>query len=111
MEGGSQASVINARSPLVVRHRNGSAVRVEGTNVTPGPRSPQLRRPERLHRRVAPMQPVLTFIAAAALVEAEARIDLSDVARGVAYIASLSLEANVQFMTVMATKIPYIGRG
>jgi NAD(P)-dependent dehydrogenase (short-subunit alcohol dehydrogenase family) len=44
-------------------------------------------------------------------VEAEARIDVNDVARGVAYMASLSLEANVQFMTVMATKMPYIGRG
>jgi NADP-dependent 3-hydroxy acid dehydrogenase YdfG len=39
-------------------------------------------------------------------VEAEARIDVNDVARGVAYMASLSLEANVQFMTVMATKCP-----
>ena len=44
-------------------------------------------------------------------VEAEARIDVNDVARGVAYMASLSLEANVQFMTVMATEMPYIGRG
>lgn len=44
-------------------------------------------------------------------VEAEARISVDDVARGVAYMASLSLEANVQFMTVMATKMPYIGRG
>jgi NAD(P)-dependent dehydrogenase (short-subunit alcohol dehydrogenase family) len=44
-------------------------------------------------------------------VEAEARIDVNDVARGVAYMASLTLEANVQFMTVMATKMPYIGRG
>src|SRR5580692_1905429 len=44
-------------------------------------------------------------------VEAEARIDVRDVAKGVAYMASLSLEANVQFMTVMATKMPYIGRG
>jgi NAD(P)-dependent dehydrogenase (short-subunit alcohol dehydrogenase family) len=44
-------------------------------------------------------------------VEAEARIDVDDVARGVAYMASLSLDANVQFMTVMATKMPYIGRG
>ena len=41
----------------------------------------------------------------------QARIDVNDVARGVAYMASLSLEANVQFMTVMATKMPYIGRG
>src|SRR5215217_4402975 len=44
-------------------------------------------------------------------VEAEARIDVDDVVRGVAYMASLSLDANVQFMTVMATKMPYVGRG
>ena len=44
-------------------------------------------------------------------VEAEPRMDARDVAKGVVYMASLSLEANVQFMTVMATKMPYIGRG
>jgi NAD(P)-dependent dehydrogenase (short-subunit alcohol dehydrogenase family) len=44
-------------------------------------------------------------------VEAEPRMDVRDVAGGVVYMASLSLEANVQFMTVMATKMPYIGRG
>jgi NAD(P)-dependent dehydrogenase (short-subunit alcohol dehydrogenase family) len=44
-------------------------------------------------------------------VQPEARIDVEIVARGVAYMASLPLEANVQFMTVMATKMPYIGRG
>ncbi|MSP03928.1 MAG: SDR family oxidoreductase [Acetobacteraceae bacterium] len=44
-------------------------------------------------------------------VEAEALINVDDVARGVAYMASLSLDANVQFMTVMPTKMPYIGRG
>jgi NAD(P)-dependent dehydrogenase (short-subunit alcohol dehydrogenase family) len=44
-------------------------------------------------------------------VEAEARIDVTDVARGVSYMAGLSLDANVQFMTVMATKMPYNGRG
>jgi NADP-dependent 3-hydroxy acid dehydrogenase YdfG len=43
--------------------------------------------------------------------EAEARIDVRLVADGVRYMASLPLEANVQFMTVMATKMPYIGRG
>jgi NAD(P)-dependent dehydrogenase (short-subunit alcohol dehydrogenase family) len=41
----------------------------------------------------------------------EPRIDVADVARAVAYMASLPLDANVQFMTVMATKMPYIGRG
>jgi NADP-dependent 3-hydroxy acid dehydrogenase YdfG len=44
-------------------------------------------------------------------VEAEARIDVRHVANGVRYMASLPLDANVQFMTVMATKMPYIGRG
>jgi NAD(P)-dependent dehydrogenase (short-subunit alcohol dehydrogenase family) len=44
-------------------------------------------------------------------VEAEPRMDVEHVARGVAYMATLPLEANVQFMTVMATKMPYIGRG
>jgi len=44
-------------------------------------------------------------------VEAEARMDVRDVARAVVYMATLPLEANVQFMTVMATKMPYIGRG
>ena len=38
-------------------------------------------------------------------------MDVGDVARSVLHMASLPLEANVQFMTVMATKMPYIGRG
>ncbi len=38
-------------------------------------------------------------------------MDPEDVARGVVYMASLGLDANVQFMTVMATKMPFIGRG
>ncbi|MYN12916.1 SDR family NAD(P)-dependent oxidoreductase [Pusillimonas sp. TS35] len=42
---------------------------------------------------------------------AEPRMDVSHVARAVVYMASLPLDANVQFMTVMATKMPYIGRG
>ena len=41
----------------------------------------------------------------------EPRIELEHVARAVVYMASLPLEANVQFMTVMATKMPFIGRG
>ena len=41
----------------------------------------------------------------------EPRMDVDDVARAVVYMASLPLDANVQFMTVMATKMPYIGRG
>jgi NAD(P)-dependent dehydrogenase (short-subunit alcohol dehydrogenase family) len=44
-------------------------------------------------------------------VEAEPRMEVEHVARGVVYMATLPLEANVQFMTVMATKMPYIGRG
>ncbi len=41
----------------------------------------------------------------------EARMDTDDIARSVVFMASLPLEANVQFITVMATKMPYIGRG
>jgi NADP-dependent 3-hydroxy acid dehydrogenase YdfG len=41
----------------------------------------------------------------------EPTMDVENVARSVLYMASLPLDANVQFMTVMATKMPYIGRG
>jgi NAD(P)-dependent dehydrogenase (short-subunit alcohol dehydrogenase family) len=41
----------------------------------------------------------------------EPRINLRHVADAVLYMAGLPLEANVQFMTVMATTMPYIGRG
>ncbi|WP_442593629.1 SDR family oxidoreductase [Parapusillimonas sp. JC17] len=41
----------------------------------------------------------------------EPLMDIDHVARAVLYMASLPLDANVQFMTVMATKMPYIGRG
>ncbi|MBZ5696138.1 MAG: SDR family oxidoreductase [Acidobacteriia bacterium] len=41
----------------------------------------------------------------------EPTMNLADVARAVVYMASLPLDANVQFMTVMATKMPFIGRG
>jgi NAD(P)-dependent dehydrogenase (short-subunit alcohol dehydrogenase family) len=38
-------------------------------------------------------------------------MDVNDVAQAVVYMAGLPLSANVQFLTVMATKMPYIGRG
>src|SRR3954469_17836441 len=41
----------------------------------------------------------------------EPTMDVEDVGRSVAFMASLPLDSNVQFMTVMATKMPYIGRG
>ena len=41
----------------------------------------------------------------------EPRMDLNEAARAVAYMASLPLEANVLFMTVMATTMPFVGRG
>ena len=44
-------------------------------------------------------------------VEVEATMDAGDVARAVVYMASLPLNANVQFITIMATKMPFIGRG
>jgi len=44
-------------------------------------------------------------------VKVEPRMDVAHVASAVLYMASLPLEANVQFMTVMATEMPYVGRG
>jgi NAD(P)-dependent dehydrogenase (short-subunit alcohol dehydrogenase family) len=44
-------------------------------------------------------------------VAAEPVMDVQHVARAVLYMASLPLDANVLFMTVMATKMPFVGRG
>ena len=44
-------------------------------------------------------------------VAVEARMDVEHVARAVVYMAGLPLDANVLTMTVMATKMPYVGRG
>ena len=41
----------------------------------------------------------------------EPRMDVKHVADAIVHIANLPLEANVQFMTIMATKMPYVGRG
>ena len=43
--------------------------------------------------------------------KAEPVMDVENVASSVLHMADLPLEANVQFMTVMATNMPYIGRG
>ncbi len=50
------------------------------------------------------MQPDLTR-------KTEARMDVENVAKTVAYMASLPLEANVLTVTVMANQMPYVGRG
>jgi NAD(P)-dependent dehydrogenase (short-subunit alcohol dehydrogenase family) len=44
-------------------------------------------------------------------VRAEPLMDVDEVGRAVAHMASLPLDANIQFMTVMATRMPFIGRG
>ena len=44
-------------------------------------------------------------------VAVEPVMDVAHVARAVVYMASLPLDANVQFLTLMATKMPFIGRG
>ncbi|MGE5171227.1 MAG: SDR family oxidoreductase [Rudaea sp.] len=44
-------------------------------------------------------------------VAVEPLMDVAHVASAVVYMASLPIEANVQFMTVMATKMPFVGRG
>ncbi len=41
----------------------------------------------------------------------EPRMNVQHVAEAVVYMAKLPLEANVQFMTLMATQMPFIGRG
>lgn len=44
-------------------------------------------------------------------IEPEPMMNVREVARAVLYMASLPLDANIQFMTIMATKMPFIGRG
>jgi len=44
-------------------------------------------------------------------ISAEPTMKVEHVAQAVVYMASLPLDANVQFLTVMATKMPFIGRG
>jgi len=41
----------------------------------------------------------------------EPRMDVTEVGRAVAFMASQPPDSNVQFMTIMATKMPFIGRG
>ncbi len=41
----------------------------------------------------------------------EPRMDVRHVAESIVHIANMPLDANVQFMTVMATKMPFVGRG
>lgn len=48
---------------------------------------------------------------ASGALEVEPTFDAEQVARAVVYMASLPLEANVLFITVMATKMPFVGRG
>jgi NADP-dependent 3-hydroxy acid dehydrogenase YdfG len=41
----------------------------------------------------------------------EPRMNVDDVGRQVAFMANLPLESNIQFVSIMATKMPWIGRG
>jgi NAD(P)-dependent dehydrogenase (short-subunit alcohol dehydrogenase family) len=41
----------------------------------------------------------------------EPRMDVEHVAQAIVFMANLPLETNVQFMTIMATKMPFVGRG
>jgi NAD(P)-dependent dehydrogenase (short-subunit alcohol dehydrogenase family) len=51
------------------------------------------------------------ILQASGSVAVEPTFDVAQVARAIIYMASLPLDANVLFMTVMATKMPYVGRG
>ena len=44
-------------------------------------------------------------------IKVEPLMDVDDVGSAVLYMANLPLSANVQFMTIMATKMPFVGRG
>ena len=44
-------------------------------------------------------------------VKVEPTMDVENVARSILLMANMSLDANVQFLTVMATKMPFVGRG
>jgi NAD(P)-dependent dehydrogenase (short-subunit alcohol dehydrogenase family) len=44
-------------------------------------------------------------------VRVEPLMDIEHVARAIVHMAGMPLDANVQFMTVMATKMPFVGRG
>jgi NADP-dependent 3-hydroxy acid dehydrogenase YdfG len=44
-------------------------------------------------------------------IKPEPTMDVAHVANAVVHMAGLPLEANVQFMTIMSTKMPFIGRG
>ncbi|MDQ6675540.1 MAG: SDR family oxidoreductase, partial [Chloroflexota bacterium] len=44
-------------------------------------------------------------------VRPEPRMDVEHVAQAIVFMASLPLDSNVQFMTIMATKMPFVGRG
>jgi NAD(P)-dependent dehydrogenase (short-subunit alcohol dehydrogenase family) len=48
---------------------------------------------------------------ASGAIAVEPTIDVRHVADAVLYMAGLPLDANVPFLTVMATKMPYVGRG
>jgi NAD(P)-dependent dehydrogenase (short-subunit alcohol dehydrogenase family) len=41
----------------------------------------------------------------------EPRMDVEDVAKAIVHMASLPLDSNILFMTIMATKMPFVGRG
>ena len=43
--------------------------------------------------------------------EVEPTMDVENVARSVVFMASLPLDANILTLTVMATKMPFVGRG
>jgi NAD(P)-dependent dehydrogenase (short-subunit alcohol dehydrogenase family) len=51
------------------------------------------------------------ILQASGRIEVEPTMDVSHVSNAIIYMASLPLDANVQFLTVMATGMPFIGRG
>jgi NADP-dependent 3-hydroxy acid dehydrogenase YdfG len=56
-------------------------------------------------------KPAAEALQANGAVIVEPRIDARHIAEAVLYMANLPLDANVLFMTVMATQMPFVGRG
>jgi hypothetical protein len=59
----------------------------------------------------AATRPNIIFILADDSIKVEPVMDVNHVASMVLHMANLPLETNVQFVTIMATKMPLVGRG
>ena len=88
----------------------GSAV-ADATKVGPGTSFVSIHGGEGGRSHLASAYEVVGVLQPSGARAVEPTMDVTNVARAVVYMASLPLDANVLFMTVMATKMPFVGRG